>query len=89
MREAQDGRAHLRRIAPVGVARAVATCVEGVWRLLGRTSEPPITRFVVSQLSTAHWYDISAARRDLGYDPAVSYAEGMERLRAWVRDNPM
>ncbi|MBW2212669.1 MAG: 3-beta hydroxysteroid dehydrogenase, partial [Deltaproteobacteria bacterium] len=38
-----------------------------------------------SQLSTAHWYDISAARRDLGYDPKVSYAEGMVRLKAWAQ----
>ena len=77
------------KTVPIGVARAVAACVEGVWTLLRLESEPPITRFVVSQLSTAHWYDISAARRDLGYAPAVSYAEGMERLRAWLRDNPI
>ena len=43
-------------------------------------AEPPMTRFVASQLSTSHWYDISAARRDLGYDPKVSVAEGLNRL---------
>lgn len=73
----------------VGVARTAATVVEWLWTVLRIKSEPPVTRFVVSQLSTAHWYDISAARRDLGYAPRVSYAEGMERLRAWVRENPM
>ncbi|MFO7561765.1 MAG: NAD-dependent epimerase/dehydratase family protein [Enhygromyxa sp.] len=67
----------------VGVARTAAAIIEGIWTLLRIRSEPPLTRFVVSQLSTAHWYDISAARRDLGYAPRVSYAEGMERLRAW------
>ncbi|KIG15466.1 NAD(P)H steroid dehydrogenase-like protein in alkane synthesis cluster [Enhygromyxa salina] len=79
----------VEKTVSVGVARAVATIVEGVWGLLRLEAEPPLTRFVVSQLSTAHWYDISAARRDLGYAPKVSYAEGMERLRAWVQNYPL
>jgi nucleoside-diphosphate-sugar epimerase len=47
--------------------------------------EPPMTRFVASQLSTSHWYDISAARRDLGYQPAVSVEEGLKRLGERLR----
>ena len=39
-----------------------------------------MTRFLALQLSTAHWYDISAAKRDLGYAPRVSIEEGMERI---------
>ena len=39
-----------------------------------------MTRFVAKQLSTAHHFDISAARRDLGYDPVVSIDEGLRRL---------
>jgi nucleoside-diphosphate-sugar epimerase len=42
--------------------------------------EPLMTRFVARQLSCDHWYDISAARRDLGYTPAVSIADGLRRL---------
>lgn len=72
------------RTIPAGLARAAATVVEAVWKTFRLTAEPPITRFMVSQLSTAHWYDISAARRDLGYAPQVSYAEGMRRLARWV-----
>ncbi|MEX1366107.1 MAG: NAD-dependent epimerase/dehydratase family protein [Nannocystaceae bacterium] len=72
------------RTIPAGVARAAATMIEAVWKTLRLRSEPPVTRFMVSQLSTAHWYDISAARRDLGYAPQVSYAEGMRRLQQWV-----
>lgn len=44
-----------------------------------------MTRFVASQLSTAHWFDISAIRRDLGYAPAISLDEGMARLAAALR----
>ena len=66
----------------LGAARFAAAVIEGLWSALELRREPPLTRFMVSQLSTAHWYDISAARRDLGYAPRVSYAEGMSRLRA-------
>jgi nucleoside-diphosphate-sugar epimerase len=41
-----------------------------------------MTRFLAEQLATEHWYDCSAARRDLGYVPEVSFAEGLQRLRA-------
>jgi nucleoside-diphosphate-sugar epimerase len=66
-----------------GLARVVGGVLETAWSLFGRTDEPPMTRFVATQLSTEHWYDISAIKRDLGYAPAVSSAEGFERLRVW------
>jgi nucleoside-diphosphate-sugar epimerase len=74
------------RTIPTPLARSAAALAEAVWRTFKLQSEPPVTRFLVSQLSTAHWYDISAARRDLGYDPVVSYAQGMARLKEWARD---
>lgn len=43
-------------------------------------AEPIMTRFVARQLSTDHWFDISAAKRDLGYKPLVSIDDGMLRL---------
>ena len=43
--------------------------------------EPPMTRFLAAQLGRSHYFDISAARRDFGYQPRVSTAEGMRRLR--------
>ncbi len=73
-----------RRI-PAGVAYFLGALLETAYGLLGIESEPPLTRFVAAQLSTAHWFDISAARRDLGYEPAVSLDEGMERLAASLR----
>jgi len=69
----------IRTINP-RLAMAVAGVVEGLWRFTGRRSDPPLSRFVVDHLSTAHWYDLSAARRDLGYRPRVSVAEGLKRL---------
>ena len=68
-----------RRISP-RLAYFLGAALEGAYGLLGIDREPPMTRFVARQLSTAHWFDISAARRDLGYAPAISLDEGMKRL---------
>lgn len=65
-------------------ARLGAAVVEGVYRLLRIKAEPPVTTFMVKQLSTAHWFDIGAAQRDLDYKPSVTIEEGMERLKRWL-----
>ena len=70
------------RSVPLPVAVAAGAVAEGVWRLLRRSDDPPMTRFLARQLGTAHWFDISAARRDLGYDPQVGLEEGLRRLTA-------
>jgi nucleoside-diphosphate-sugar epimerase len=70
---------------PRPVAVAAGAAVEAVWALLRRTDDPPMTRFLARQLATAHWFDISAARRDLGYVPRVPLDEGFARLAAALR----
>ncbi len=59
---------------------------EIAYRLLRLRREPPMTRFLASQLGRSHWFDISAARRDFGYHPEVSTAEGMSRLKQWLAE---
>ena len=71
--------------ASIGVAYAAGAVLEAAWRILRLRGEPPMTRFLAEQLSTPHWYDISAARRDFGYVPRVSTAEGLQRLASWWR----
>lgn len=66
--------------------RLGAAC-EAVYRTLRLRGEPPMTRFLAAQLARSHWYDISAARRDLAYEPKVSTAEGMQRLAAWLKSS--
>jgi len=68
-----------RTISPAAAYAAGLLC-EMLWQMLRLRSEPPMTRFLARELSTAHWFDICAARRDLGYAPEVSIAEGLARL---------
>ncbi|MCK6448643.1 MAG: NAD-dependent epimerase/dehydratase family protein [Planctomycetes bacterium] len=57
---------------------------EAAWRLLRRTGEPPLTRFVAAQLATSHSYSMEPARRDFGYVPNVGPDAALERTRAWL-----
>lgn len=66
-------------------ATRLGATFEKTYRLLGRKGEPPMTRFLAAQLATSHHFDISAAKRVLGYKPAVSTKEGMKRLDAWFQ----
>ncbi len=59
--------------------------LQSVYKLFHIKSEPQVTLFVAKQLSSPHWYDISAAKRDFGYSPEVSIDEGMKRLKVWVK----
>lgn len=67
---------------PAAVARAAGSVVEAVWRVRPGEDEPPMTRFLAEQLSTAHWFDQRRTRSDLRWSPSVSIDEGLERLRA-------
>ncbi|MEN9479534.1 MAG: hypothetical protein RLZZ298_929 [Pseudomonadota bacterium] len=66
-------------------AYAVGAIMEMLWKMLGRQDEPMMTRFVAKQLSTAHWYNISAAKRDLGYEPQISVVQGLQILEKSLR----
>jgi len=72
-----------RRISRRSAERigAVMEWLYGTFRI---ASEPPMTRFLAGELATAHWFNIDAARRDLGYEPKVSFDEGIIRLGEWL-----
>jgi len=70
------------RTVPVWTAHLAGWMMESVYGLLRRQDEPPMTRFLADELTTAHWFNIDAARRDLGYVPCVSIDEGLRRLEA-------
>lgn len=61
-------------------ASVVGALCEAAWGVLPVGGEPPMTRFVAAELAKDHWFDLTAARRDLGYEPRVSMAQGMTEL---------
>jgi nucleoside-diphosphate-sugar epimerase len=76
-----------RRHLPAVLGVVAGGAVEGIWAVrhaLGRppAGDPPMTRFLAVQLSTAHWFDQRQTRTLLGWRPSVSLAEGFERLAA-------
>jgi nucleoside-diphosphate-sugar epimerase len=76
------------RSVPAGLAYAAGGLLEMAYAVLRPNGEPPLTRFVARELTTAHWFDIGAARRDLGYEPKVSLDEGLRRLAISLRCAP-
>src|SRR5262249_11842317 len=63
---AAGGVAPVTRSVPVSVAYLAGWFCEALYGVMRWRDEPPMTRFVARELSTAHWFDISAAKRDLG-----------------------
>ena len=72
----------VRRAISFGAAWRLGAAAEAIYGALRIAREPPMTRFLASQLAQCHYYNIAAAGRDLGYQPAISTAEGMRRLAA-------
>ena len=66
-------------------ASAAGALCEAAWHVLPVGGEPPMTRFVAAELAREHWFDLTAARRDLGYAPRISMAEGTAELIEHLR----
>ncbi len=77
----------IEKKVPRWIALLGAGGLEAVHSLLRLKGEPMITRFLVEELSTSHWFDISAARKELGYVPEVSIEEGLRRYKRTFMKN--
>ena len=67
---------------PAAIARGGGSLIEALWRVRPGTDEPPMTRFLAEQLSTAHWFDQRRTRAELQWAPTVTLDEGFRRLAA-------
>ncbi len=70
----------------VGVAMTVATIMETAYKILPLKGEPKLNKFLVEELTTSHWFNISAAKKELGYKPKVSLDKGFKILRKWNKE---
>ncbi len=81
---AAAGLGPVRRAVPPRLAWLAGALCELAWGIFWPRHEPPMTRFLARELATAHWFDLSAARGDLGYAPRVTIDEGLARLARWL-----
>ena len=61
---------------PTGTAALLAFAMEAAWRAVGAAHRPPLTRYLVAQLTGDHTLDISRVKEVLGYEPKWSYRDG-------------
>lgn len=77
------------RLAP-GLAKAAGAVVERLWafseKVAGpRSDEPPMTKFLAEQLSTAHWFDQRQTQEALDWTPRISIDAGLKLLHEHIR----
>ncbi len=86
---AAGGKPPISRSISPGAALLAGTVLEFIFKLFRLKGEPPMTRFVARELATAHWFNIQAAKTDLGYAAKISTQEGLNRLAEWLKNHPL
>ena len=70
---------------PFPIAYFAASLLEMGYKLLAPTKEPPVTRYAINVIGVSQTFDISLAKKELGYVPKISIEEGMQRFAHWWR----
>jgi nucleoside-diphosphate-sugar epimerase len=70
------------RSVPRPIATLLASSMEAAFKLARRPTAPPLTRWIVCVMARDRAYDITAAKRDLGYQPSISFEQGLASMRA-------
>jgi nucleoside-diphosphate-sugar epimerase len=69
----------IKRKIPKSIARAIGGLMELGYYTLRLSSEPPMTRFLGSVLAMNHYYDISKAKQDFGYQPQFTMRQALTK----------
>ncbi|GAB4137783.1 MAG: NAD-dependent epimerase/dehydratase family protein [Planctomycetaceae bacterium] len=72
---------------PLGFAKFLAKVLEGLWKLLGKTEAPILSKARIKFLGLNLDFCIDKAKRELGYDPKVDFTEGMQRTIDWFQQD--
>ena len=70
----------VKKRVSLGTARFAGGILELLYKSFPLKGDPRITRFLAAQMAYAHFFNITKAKRDLGYEPRISTSEGLERL---------
>lgn len=82
---AMVGLGPVRRHISFRTAWNVGACCEFFYRLLRIEKEPLMTRFLATQLAQSYWFNTTKAKKDFGFEPAVSTQEGLRRLEVYLK----
>ena len=63
------------------MVKPLASLIEGVWKLFGIKSTPPLSKFELSFVNMARKYNISKIQKELNYRPIVSTEKGLELMK--------
>jgi nucleoside-diphosphate-sugar epimerase len=66
-------------------AYTIGWIIESFYRLFRIKSEPPMTRFIATEVSTSHYFDLTKIKTELGYEPEISMEEGFKRMKQWYQ----
>jgi nucleoside-diphosphate-sugar epimerase len=76
-----------RRRMSLRRAYALGANLEWLWRNLPLPGEPPMTRFVATELAKDHWFRLDAARGDLGYEPLIAPEDALAETVSWLNQD--
>ena len=76
----------IKRRISLGTARTIGAVMETTYRLLRLPGEPRMTRFLASELALSHYYDITRAKRDFGYQPRFSIETALEKTLPFLQE---
>jgi len=70
---------------PYAAAYTTAIVMEGVWSLLRLKTRPLLTTYTVKNLGSRLQFSIEKARRELLWEPPVSFTDGFTETMRWLK----
>lgn len=71
---------------PYRAALTMGAVAESLWHLSRRREPPPVMRYGLRLLGGENRFCIGRAKQELGFSPAVGWAEGVRHSVQWYRD---
>jgi nucleoside-diphosphate-sugar epimerase len=65
---------------PFPAAYSLAVMMEWLARLRKETTPPALTRYGIRLVASDSRYDIAKARKELGYEPPLTFSQGVKTL---------
>jgi len=69
----------IKKTIPARVAMSIASVLETVAKITPGKKEPLLTRFLVSEMATSHYFNINSAKKELSYHPAYTIKQAMQK----------